>query len=100
MLFGIDEHHTVLVEEALVALDQNRELAPVLEREPRAAIGEKIRIERRSGVERRAHALPGIAIPRPLRLVDLDARFLPQRELGHVGAALVAARNKRRLGSL
>ena len=100
MLGRIDEHHAVLVVEALVAFDEDREIAAVLEREPRAAVGEHVRVHRRRRVERRPHALAGVAIPRALRLLDVDAGHLPQVELGHVRAALVAARDERRLRRL
>src|SRR6188508_3863612 len=52
MLGRIDQHHAVLVEEAPVALHHDRELAAVLEREPGAAIGERIGVHPGRGVER------------------------------------------------
>ena len=97
MLVRVDQHRAVLVEEALVALDQDHEIAAVLEGQPGAAIGENVSAHRRRGVERRPHALSGVAIPWPLGFVDVDARRFPQVELGHVGAAAVAARDKRGL---
>ena len=39
---GIHQHHAVLVEQALVALDEDHEVAAVLEREPGAAVGERV----------------------------------------------------------
>src|SRR5262250_2612667 len=42
MFFRIDEHHAVLVEQALVALDHDLEIATVLEREPCSPVGEDV----------------------------------------------------------
>src|SRR5581483_2250527 len=39
MLGRVDQHDVVLIEKTLVAFDQNREIAAVLEVEPRAAVG-------------------------------------------------------------
>ena len=52
----VDDDHAVLVEEALVALDQDRQIAAILEAEPGAAVGQHIGVGRRGDVERRAHA--------------------------------------------
>jgi hypothetical protein len=38
MLSGVDHHHAVLVEQALIALHQDRQIASVFEVEPSAAI--------------------------------------------------------------
>ena len=100
MLGGVHQHHTVLVEEALVALDDDAEVAAILEREPRTSIGEDVRVHRRGGVERRAHAGSRLAVPRPLLRGDIDARFLPKSHFRGVGAALVAARDERGLSRL
>src|SRR6185295_7415177 len=70
VLGGIDEHYAVLVEQPPVAFDEDREIAAVLEREPRAAIGEDVRVHCCRGVERGTHPLPGVAIPRAPCLVD------------------------------
>ena len=66
MLRRIHEDHAVLVEQPLVALDEDLEVAAVLERQPRAAVGEHVGVHRRGGVERRAHARAGLAVPRAL----------------------------------
>src|SRR5262249_56057638 len=47
MLFGIDQHDAVLVEQAFVAGHEDVEIAAVLEREPGAAVGEHIGVGRR-----------------------------------------------------
>ena len=100
-LVGIDEHHAVLVEQALVALAPGSSRSPrFLNDEPRAAIGQHVGVHRRRGVERRTHAGTGVAIPRPLFRVEIDARVLPVAQLGRVRAALVAARRERRLRRL
>src|SRR5512134_3262152 len=56
VLRRVHEHDPVLVEQLLVALDEDREIAAVLEREPGAPVGEDVRAHRRGGVEGRAHA--------------------------------------------
>src|ERR671937_402611 len=64
MLHGIDQHHAALVEEALVALDNDGEIAPILEREPRATVGEDVGVHPGGGVERGPHALARVPVPR------------------------------------
>src|SRR5262249_36042524 len=46
MLVGVDEHHAVLIEQALVALDKDLEVAAILECEPSAPIGEDVGVHR------------------------------------------------------
>src|SRR5262249_17858748 len=93
---GIDQHDTVLVEQALVAGDENVEIAAVLEREPGAAVGEHIGVGGGGGVERRAHALADLLVPRPLLLADVDTCGLPEVEFGDMSARAVAARDEGR----
>src|SRR3954469_21762521 len=81
MLRRIDEHHAVLVVEALVALDHDREVATVLEGKPGAAVGEDVGAHPAGGIQRRTHALTGIAVPGALLFCDVDARKLPDLEL-------------------
>src|SRR5215472_5870524 len=81
MLFGIDQHDAVLVEQALVAGDEDVEIAAVLEREPGAAVGEHVGIGGGRGVERRAHALADLLVPGTFLLADVDAGGLPEFEL-------------------
>ena len=50
VLRRVDEHDAVLVEELLVALDEDREVAAVLEREPGAAVGEDVRVHATTAV--------------------------------------------------
>src|SRR6516165_2679842 len=97
MPLGIYQHHAILVEKSLVALDRDREVAAVLEREPSATIRQHIGVGCcRRGVERRAHALPDRLVPgMPIRL-DVDIGRLPEVELGDVRAGAVTARDKRR----
>src|SRR2546429_2501184 len=47
---GIDQHHAVLVVEALVALERDDEPAAVLEGQPRAAVREDVRIHAGGGI--------------------------------------------------
>src|SRR5258706_6802987 len=98
MLLRVDQHDPVLVEESLVALHHDRKVGAVRDRPPRAAIGEDVGVHARSGVEGWTHTLAGIAIPGALIFSDIDARSLPDFELGAVGAALVAARDEGRPG--
>src|SRR6266487_3429214 len=92
VLGGIHQHHPVLVEQARVAFDRDGELAPVLERYPGAAVGEDVGAHRRSRVQRRAHALARVAVPRPLLGGDVDSGRFPEIELGDVRAAPIAPR--------
>ena len=96
MLGRIDEHHAILVVEPPVAFDGDDEVTAVLEREPRAAIGQDVGVHRRRGVERRAHALARVAVPRTFLPSDVDACQAPDLELGEVRAAAIAPRDKRR----
>src|SRR5204863_3819 len=63
----------------------------------RAAADEDVRIHRGGGIQRRSHALAGVAVPRPFFLDDVDPRQLPDLELGEVRAATVAARDEWRV---
>src|SRR4051794_19997073 len=68
----IDQDDAILVEQPLVALDGDIQIAAVLERYPGAAVRQHIGIHRRRGVQRRAHALPDVAIPQAFLAIDLD----------------------------
>src|SRR5207249_2135616 len=63
------------------------------ERERGRAVADRVRAAVVRDAERRTHALPGLDVPRRARR---DARLLPQRELEHVRAGLVAARDEAR----
>src|SRR5262249_54153617 len=82
MLFGIDQHDAVLVEQALVAGDEDVEIAAVLEREPGATVGEHIGVGSGRSIERRAHALADLLVPGAFLLADVDAGGLPEVEFG------------------
>src|SRR6266511_2185517 len=69
----IDENNAVLIEEPLVAGHQYVEIAAVLEREPSAAVGEHIGAGGGRDVERGAHALADLFVPRASVLADVDA---------------------------
>src|ERR1019366_4507903 len=56
IFFGVHQHDAVLIEQPLVALDDNFEIAAVLERYPGAAVGENIGAHRPRGIERGPHA--------------------------------------------
>src|SRR5262249_48486356 len=96
MLFGIDQHDAVLVEQELVAGHEDVEIAAVLEREPGAAVGEYVGIGGGRGVERRAHALADLLVPGTFLLADVDAGGLPEVAFGDMGARAVAARDEGR----
>src|SRR5438874_7048366 len=89
VFLGIDQHHAVLIEQTPVAFDEHREIGPILEREPGAAIREDVGAHRSGGVERRSHALAGVAIPRTLRSTEVDSGGSPQFKLGDVRTAPV-----------
>src|SRR5436190_17554019 len=92
----IDEHHPVLVVKVLVTLHHDHETGAVLEGEPSAPVRKDVRIHACRRIERRAHALAGVAVPRALFPCDVDPGQLPDLELGEVRAAAVAARDERR----
>ena len=84
------------VEQGRIVFDQDRQPdAPGMD-EVGAAVSEGVGLELRRDVHGEALALSGLAIP------GLALRFdpcqLPHGELAHVGAGLVAARDKRVLG--
>ena len=89
----VDEHDAVLVEEPRVALDEDGQRAAILERQPRAAVGKRVRVHARGRVQRRAHPRARRPVPGPLRV---DAARRPQAPFGRVRTALVAARGERR----
>ena len=96
MLGRVDHHHAVLVEQALVALDQHRQISAVLEVQPGATVGQHISAQAGRHVQRRAHAATaGLVAGKGGRL---DARRFPVAQLGCMGAAFVAARNKTSIG--
>src|SRR5690606_22373540 len=98
VLLWIDEYDAVLVEQVLVALVHDLEIAAVLEADPRAAIRQRIGAHADGGVERGAHARAGLAVPLSACRLYVDARVLPLRLLLHVGAEVIAAGGARRLG--
>ena len=69
-------------------------LAAVLEGGPRGAVGQHVGAHSDRRVDRRAHALAGLAVPGAGRRLGVDARIFPQPHLGLVGAAVVAARHE------
>src|SRR5262249_9528700 len=96
MLFGIDQHDAVLVEQALVAGHEDVEIAAVLEREPGAAAGENAGVGSGRGVERSAPGWADTLVPGTCLLADVDAGDLPEVEFGDMGAGAVAARDEGR----
>src|SRR6266498_1190993 len=66
----------------VIAVEGDDEIGLVLEREPSAAIGDRIGVDRRRGIQGGAHALADLAVPGAPILCDVDARDLPQLQLG------------------
>src|SRR5688572_9818803 len=97
MLLRIDEHDSVLVEEAPVAFHQYRQIGAIPEGKPRPAVGKNVRIHPRGGIQRGSHALARIAVPRSFFFRDLYAGCLPELELRRMRAAAIAARDEWRL---
>src|SRR5260221_10214273 len=96
MPLGIYQHHAILIEKSLVALDRDREVAAVLERQPSATIRQHVGVGYHRSIERRAHALPDRLVPGiPIHL-DVDIGRLSEVELGDVRAGAITARDKRR----
>src|SRR5688572_21279917 len=81
VLRRIDQDDAVLVEQALVSLQDHGQRRGILEGEPGAAIGEDIGVESRRRVERGSHARSGFAVPGALVFGDIDTSRLPQLEL-------------------
>src|SRR5215510_11754003 len=94
VLGGIHEYYVILVEQALIALNDDVKSTAVLEREPGAAIGKHIGVGSGGGVERKPHALTGLLIPRASVFRDVDAGRFPEIELTDVRARAIAARDE------
>ena len=65
MLGRIDQDNAVLVEQAVIAFDEDLEVSLILKADPCPAIGHDISAHSDAGVERGAHARPRLAIPGP-----------------------------------
>src|SRR5262249_22834000 len=63
MFLGIDQDHTVLVEELGIALNKDFEIIFVCEAQPRSPIGERVGLLAYRRVEGRAHARTGFKVP-------------------------------------
>ena len=85
----VDQHHTILIEQAFVTFNQHFQLAPVLEVEPGAAVGQRVGIAAGSHVERRPHAAAAGFVAAALFVGQLS--HLPETQFGGVGAAFVTA---------
>ena len=93
----VHQHHTILIEQAGIALHDNGEPFLALERQPCAAIGENISAHGFRCIERGAHALADFAIPAGLGAGRIEARFFPQSQFGNMGSRFIAPRHERRL---
>src|SRR3954465_8142666 len=96
MLGRIHQHDSILVEQALVALDGDGEIAAIPKGEPGATIRQDIGVHAGGGVQRRPHPLAGIAVPGTFRARDVDAPHLPELELREIAAAMVTSGHERR----
>src|SRR5215472_3947086 len=97
MFFAISLDHVVAIDQLRIALHRNHERAFVAETEPGAAVGEGVGRHRRRGVQRLAHAAPNVAVPVSCAFLRVDAGAFPEPQLKGIGAAVVTARDKRRL---
>src|SRR5690625_2084472 len=88
---GIDQDHAILVEEAVIAFDQNLQVTAVLKSDPGAAIGQGIGRHLRSRVKSRPHAGAGLSVPAS---PWLDVRSLPDCQLRLVRAGIVTPGGK------
>src|SRR5699024_3440190 len=73
-----------------VALDQNLEIAAVIEADPGAAVRQGVGVHGCGRVERRAHAGAGFAVPGAAGLERLDVGLAPQNHFLLVRAAVIA----------
>src|SRR3974390_1311006 len=93
MLGGVYECDAILIEHALVPLDQHLQVAFVLKMGPRGAVGQHIAVAPGCRVEGGVHALRDRAVPRAVFILNIDPRILvPDHEFSHMGAGAVAAR--------
>src|SRR5262245_49246160 len=90
MLGRVNQHDTVLVEKQLIALHCDDEVAPVLERKPRAAVRHHIGSAVCCYVERRTHALPDRFVPRPSFFLVFIPDFFPEFDFGIWRAGVLA----------
>ena len=98
MLCRVEQDHVVAIEKARIAFDQHDEIALVAKAQPGAAIADRIGVHRLRGIQRRTHAAADVAVPGPTAgFGGIDPRHTPEAMFECVGAALVAARDKRRL---
>src|SRR5215510_1987142 len=93
---GVHQYHVVLVEQPLVALNDDIKFAAVLKRNPRATIGKHISVGSGGGVERGPHALTGLLAPNAFVVRDVDAGGFPEIEFGDVRARMITARDELR----
>src|SRR5215469_14146781 len=94
MLGRVNQDDTVLVEQQFVALHRDDEVGLVLERNPRAAVRQRIGSAGCCYVERGTHALPDRFVPRPSLLFDVDAGVLPEFDFRNMRTGVVAARDE------
>src|SRR6266851_5622227 len=96
MLRRVEQNHIVAVQQQGIALDHKGEGAFVVEAEPGATIAQRVGINRRCDIERGAHSAADIAIPgTPAACARIDLGGAPEPLFEGIGAALVAARDKR-----
>ena len=89
MFRGVHQQHAVLVEQAPIALHQNRQIAAILEIEPGSPVGQHIGTRAGRHIERRAHTAAAGFVATACLVVQPG--HLPKAQLGRVGTALVAA---------
>src|SRR5262245_29719815 len=94
VLGGVHQHHGVLVEKLLVALNEDIKLAALLERHPGAAIGKRISVGSGVDFERRLHAPTDLLAPMASAFRNVDAGDFPNIEFADVCARAIAARDE------
>src|SRR5215204_2974629 len=95
VLGRVHQDDPILVQQALIALDYDGQVAPVLEGEPRASIGEQVGVAGRSHVQGCSHSLADLAIPRASHLTQVDVGHLPKSHFSQVSAREVTPRDER-----
>src|SRR3974390_275582 len=93
MLGGIDHYDAVLIEHALVALDQDFQFPLVCKVGPCGAVGQHVAVSRNRHLDRLIHTLARPKVPRTVFILDMDAYILvPDHEFSHMGAGTIAPR--------
>ena len=88
-----------MIEQPRVALDVDREIPLVPERDPRRPVREGVGVHSHRGVQRRAHPRTGLPVPAAARGSGVEPGLSPERPLLPVRTRIVAARRERGTGT-